>query len=67
MLEDRNLAQVSMNLTDYTKTAVYRAFEAVKMEAKRYGVPVLESEIVGLLPMPGPSGLRRVLSPGGRL
>ena len=51
MLEDRNLAQVSMNLTDYTKTAVYRAFEAVKMEAKRYGVPVLESEIVGLLPM----------------
>ena len=52
MLEDRNLAQVSMNLTDYTKTAVYRAFEAVKMEAKRYGVPVLESEIVGLLPMP---------------
>lgn len=43
--------QVSMNLTDYTKTAVYRAFEAVKMEAKRYGVPVLESEIVGLLPM----------------
>ena len=51
MLEDRNLAQVSMNLTDYTKTAIYRAFEAVKMEAKRYGVPVLESEVVGLLPM----------------
>lgn len=50
-LEDRNLAQVSMNLTNYTKTAVYRAFEAVKMEARRYGVPVLESEIVGLLPM----------------
>lgn len=51
MLEDRNIAQVSMNLTNYTKTAVYRAFEAVKMEARRYGVPVLESEIVGLLPM----------------
>lgn len=50
-LEDRNMAQVSMNLTNYTKTAVYRAFEAVKMEARRYGVPVLESEIVGLLPM----------------
>ena len=47
----RILAVFSMNLTDYTKTAVYRAFEAVKMEAKRYGVPVLESEIVGLLPM----------------
>lgn len=50
-LEDRNIAQVSMNLTNYEKTAVYRAFEAVKMEARRYGVPVLESEIVGLLPM----------------
>ena len=51
MLEDKNMAQVSMNLTDYTKTAVYRAFEAVKMEAKRYGVPVIESEVIGLLPM----------------
>ena len=51
MLDDRNLAQVSMNLTDYTKTSVYRAFEAIKMEAKRYGVSVLESELVGLVPM----------------
>lgn len=51
MLDDRNMAQVSMNLTDYTKTAIYRAFEAVKMEAKRYGVHALETEIVGLLPM----------------
>lgn len=51
MLDDRNIAQVSMNLTDYTKTAVYRAFEAVKMEARRYGVRAIESEIVGLLPM----------------
>lgn len=49
-LEDRNLAQVSMNLTDFTKTAVYRVFETVKMEAKRYGVNVLGSEIVGLIP-----------------
>ncbi|MEF9939199.1 MAG: glutamate formimidoyltransferase [Clostridium sp.] len=51
MLDDRNMAQVSMNLTDYTKTAIYRAFEAVKMEAKRYGVHAVETEIVGLLPM----------------
>ena len=35
MLEERGIAQVSMNLTDYTKTAIYRAFEAVKMEARR--------------------------------
>ena len=43
MLEDRNIAQVSINLTDYTKTPVYRVFETVKMEAKRYGVNILGS------------------------
>ncbi len=51
MLEERNQAQVSMNLVNYEKTAVYRAFEMVKMEAKRYGVPVVGSEVIGLLPM----------------
>lgn len=50
-LSDRKMAQVSMNLVNYQKTAVYRAFEAVKMEARRYGVSVVESEVVGLLPM----------------
>ena len=51
MLEDRNIAQVSMNLTDYTKTAVYTVFETVRMEARRYGVNVLGSEVVGLIPL----------------
>ncbi|MEG0308373.1 MAG: glutamate formimidoyltransferase [Clostridium sp.] len=50
-LEDRNIAQVSMNLVNYEKTAVYRAFEMIKMEAKRYGVPVIGSEVIGLVPM----------------
>ncbi|MBK5240540.1 glutamate formimidoyltransferase [Clostridium sp.] len=50
-LEERNITQVSMNLVNYEKTAVYRAFEMVKMEAKRYGVPVVGSEVIGLLPM----------------
>jgi glutamate formiminotransferase len=49
-LEDRNLAQVSMNLTNYQKTPIFRVFEMVKREAARYGVAVLESEIVGLVP-----------------
>ena len=40
-----------MNLTDYTKTSMYRAFEAVKMEARRYGATVTGSEVVGLCPM----------------
>lgn len=51
MLEDRHIAQVSMNLTDYQQTAMYRVFETVKMEAQRYGVPVVGSEIIGLVPM----------------
>ena len=51
MLEDRNIAQVSMNLTDYTKTSVYTVFETVRMEARRYGVNVLGSEVVGLIPL----------------
>jgi len=51
MLDERNIAQVSINMTDYTKTAVYRIFEMVKMEARRYGISVLGSEVIGLLPM----------------
>lgn len=50
-LEERGIVQVSMNLTDFTKTAVYRVFEAIKTEAKRYGVNVIGSEVVGLVPM----------------
>jgi glutamate formiminotransferase len=49
-LEDRNLAQVSINLTDYQKTPMHRVFDLVSREAARYGVSVLESEIIGLVP-----------------
>ncbi|SFA93634.1 glutamate formimidoyltransferase [Clostridium frigidicarnis] len=50
-LKERGITQVSMNMTDYTKTAIYRSFEMVKMEAKRYGVNVVGSEVIGLVPM----------------
>ena len=49
-LENRGIVQVSMNLTNYEKTPIFRVFEAVKREAERYGVSILESEIVGLVP-----------------
>lgn len=49
-LEDRGIVQVSMNLTNYEKTPMFRVFDLVKREAARYGVQVLESEIVGLVP-----------------
>lgn len=50
-LEDRGITQVSMNLTDYTKTAIYRAHELVRIEANRYGVPIVGAEVIGLIPM----------------
>jgi glutamate formiminotransferase len=50
MLADRGIVQVSMNLTNYEKTPIFRVFDAVKREAARYGVAVLASEIVGLVP-----------------
>ena len=49
-LEDRGIVQVSMNLTNFEKTPIFRVFETVKREAARYGVAILESEIVGLVP-----------------
>jgi glutamate formiminotransferase len=49
-LEDRGIVQVSINLTNYEKTPMFRVFAAVKQEAARYGVNILESEIVGLVP-----------------
>jgi glutamate formiminotransferase / 5-formyltetrahydrofolate cyclo-ligase len=49
-LAERGIVQVSMNLTNYEKTPIFRVFELVKREAARYGVTVLESEIVGLVP-----------------
>jgi glutamate formiminotransferase / 5-formyltetrahydrofolate cyclo-ligase len=49
-LDERQIVQVSMNLTNYEKTPIFRVFEIVRREAARYGVAVLESEIVGLVP-----------------
>ena len=50
MLASRNLAQVSINLTDFEQTPLHQVFETVRREAERYGVPVVGSEIVGLIP-----------------
>jgi glutamate formiminotransferase/formiminotetrahydrofolate cyclodeaminase len=49
-LRGRNLAQVSINLTDFEQTPIHRVFEMVKREAERYGVSIMGSEIVGLIP-----------------
>jgi formiminotetrahydrofolate cyclodeaminase len=49
-LASRNLAQVSINLTDFEQTPMHLVYETVRSEAERYGVPVVGSEIVGLIP-----------------
>src|ERR1700704_4167267 len=49
-LKARNLAQVSINLTDFEQTPMHRVYEMVKREAERYGVMPVGSEIVGLVP-----------------
>src|SRR3984893_11708803 len=49
-LKERNLAQVSINLTDFEQTPMHRVYEMVKREAARYGVIPVGSEIVGLIP-----------------
>jgi glutamate formiminotransferase len=49
-LADRGIVQVSMNLTSFDRTPIFRVLELVRREAARYGVTVLESEIIGLVP-----------------
>ncbi|MEY8302751.1 glutamate formimidoyltransferase [Anaerosalibacter bizertensis] len=50
-IKERNIVQVSMNMVDYTKTPLYRVFDMIEREANRYGVNVIGSEIIGLVPM----------------
>ena len=49
-LEERSLVQVSLNIVDYEKNALYRVVELIRLEAKRWGVPVVETEVYGMIP-----------------
>ncbi len=51
LLREKNIAQVSMNLTDFTVTGMLTAFDVVKQEAAKRGVQVVESELIGLMPL----------------
>jgi len=50
-LKEQGLTQVSMNLTDYTKTSIYQAVEMIRFEAQRYGVAIAGCELVGMVPL----------------
>ncbi|WP_027626829.1 glutamate formimidoyltransferase [Clostridium lundense] len=47
---NKGLFTISINMTDYNKTSLYSVFEMVKCEVKRFGVSIINSEIVGLVP-----------------
>jgi len=50
-IKKRGIVQVSMNLTNYKETPIFRVYELVKSEAGRYGVPIIGCEIIGLAPL----------------
>lgn len=50
-IKERNIVQVSMNMVDYTKTSLFRVFDTIEREAMRYGINIIGSEIIGLVPM----------------
>jgi glutamate formiminotransferase len=50
-IKEKGYVQVTMNIKDYKKNPIYRVFETVKMEAKRYGVSIIGSEVIGALPL----------------
>lgn len=58
-LAERNQVQISMNMVNFKDTPLHRAFELIRIEAERYGVPVVGSEIVGLVPMDALVGVAR--------
>jgi len=49
-LKARGLTQVSMNIVDYEKNPLYRVLEFIRMEAQKWGVPVIETEVYGMIP-----------------
>jgi len=49
-LADRGIVQVSMNIVDYEKNTLYRVVEQIRMEARRWGVSIVETEVYGMIP-----------------
>jgi glutamate formiminotransferase len=50
-IQEKNMTQVSMNILDFQKLPLYRVIELVRTEAKRYGATIVETELIGLIPV----------------
>jgi glutamate formiminotransferase/formiminotetrahydrofolate cyclodeaminase len=49
-LNEYNITQVSLNLTNYKETSIHKVFETIKAQAKVYGIEATGSEVIGLVP-----------------
>ncbi len=50
-IPEKNITQIGMSISDFEATPLYRVFELLKIEAKRYNVPVVGSEFCGMAPL----------------
>jgi len=50
-LSNRDYVQVGISNVNFRKTPLYRQMELVRIEAARYGVPLIGTELVGVLPL----------------
>ncbi|XP_019819229.2 formimidoyltransferase-cyclodeaminase isoform X2 [Bos indicus] len=50
-LDEKNLAQVSMNLLDFEVTGLHTVYEETCREAQELSLPVVGSQLVGLVPL----------------
>jgi glutamate formiminotransferase len=50
-IPEKNITQIGMSISDFNKTPIYRVLELIKIEAERYGIPIIGSEICGLAPL----------------
>ena len=49
-LKERGLVQVSMNIVDYEKNGLSPILELIRIEAKKWGTAVVETEVYGMIP-----------------
>ena len=51
VLQGKDYVQVGISNINYKKTPLYRQIELVRIEAARYGVPIIGTELIGVLPL----------------
>jgi len=50
-IPEKKITQIGMSISNFEKTPLYRVFELIQIEAKRYNIPIVGSEFCGLAPL----------------